>query len=54
VTPVIFLVLVAVLLIPLAGHNPVQAALGVGIVALGAPVYLVAFRPGAHAQRDGT
>jgi hypothetical protein len=30
----------------LAGHNPVQAALGVGIVALGIPVYYVAFRSG--------
>jgi APA family basic amino acid/polyamine antiporter len=54
VTPVIFLVLVAVLLMLLAGHNPVQAALGVGIVGLGAPVYFLAFRPGAHARRDGT
>ncbi len=44
VTPVIFLVLVAVLLIALAAHNPVQAALGTGIVALGAPVYILAFR----------
>jgi APA family basic amino acid/polyamine antiporter len=54
VTPVIFLVLVAVLLILLAGHNPMQAALGVGIVGLGAPVYFLAFRPGAQARRDGT
>jgi len=46
VTPVFFLVLVAVLLLLLAGHNPVQAALGVGIVALGVPVYVVAFRRG--------
>jgi APA family basic amino acid/polyamine antiporter len=44
VTPVLFLVLVAVLLFLLAGHNPLQAALGVGIVALGVPVYLIAFR----------
>ncbi len=44
VTPVLFLVLVAVLLLLLAGHNPLQAALGVGIVALGVPVYLIAFR----------
>ena len=40
----LFLVLVAVLLFLLAGHNPLQAALGVGIVALGIPVYLIAFR----------
>jgi len=44
VTPALFLVLVAVLLFLLAGHNPLQAALGVGIVALGVPVYLIAFR----------
>ncbi len=43
-TPVLFLVLVAVLLLLLAGHSPLQAALGVGIVALGVPVYLIAFR----------
>ena len=54
VTPAIFLVLVAVLLLLLAGHNPVQAALGVGIVGLGAPVYLLAFRPRLTQQRDGS
>lgn len=43
-TPVIFLLLVAVLLLLLAGHNPGQTALGVGIVALGVPVYLGVFR----------
>jgi APA family basic amino acid/polyamine antiporter len=43
-TPLLFLALVAVLLLLLAGHNPLQAALGVGIVALGAPVYLLLFR----------
>jgi APA family basic amino acid/polyamine antiporter len=46
VTPVIFLVLVAGLLFLLAGNSPVQAALGTGIVALGIPVYFVAFRRG--------
>jgi APA family basic amino acid/polyamine antiporter len=44
ITPVVFLVLVAVLLFLLAGHNPLQAALGVAIVALGVPVYLGVFR----------
>jgi basic amino acid/polyamine antiporter, APA family len=44
VTPVVFLVLVALLLVLLAGHNPLRAALGVGIVALGVPVYLLVFR----------
>ena len=43
-TPLLFLALVALLLLLLAGHNPLQAALGVGIVALGAPVYLLLFR----------
>lgn len=40
----IFLALAAVLLLLLAGHNPMQAALGVAIVGLGFPVYLLAFR----------
>ena len=44
VTPVVFLGLVAVLLFLLAGHNPLQAALGAGIVGLGAPVYFFAVR----------
>jgi len=54
VTPVIFLVLVALLLILLAGHNPVQAALGVGIVGLGAPVYLLVFRQRLPQPTDGS
>lgn len=54
VTPTLFLVLVAALLILLAGHSPVQAALGVGIVGLGAPVYLVAFRQRLTQPRDGS
>lgn len=44
VTPFLFLILVVVLLVLLGGHNPLPAARGVGIVALGAPVYLLAFR----------
>jgi APA family basic amino acid/polyamine antiporter len=44
VTPLLFLILVVVLLVLLGGHSPLQAALGVGIVALGAPVYFIAFR----------
>jgi basic amino acid/polyamine antiporter, APA family len=54
VTPVIFLVLVALLLILIAGHNPVQAALGVGIVGLGGPVYLLAFRQRLTQPTDGS
>lgn len=44
VPPVLFLVLVALLLVLLAGHNPLQAALGLAIVGLGAPVYVLLFR----------
>jgi APA family basic amino acid/polyamine antiporter len=54
VTPAIFLVLVAVLLILLAGHNPLQAALGAGIVGLGAPVYLVVVRRRLISEGDET
>ncbi len=43
-TPLIFLTLTAALLILLAGHGPLQAALGVAIVTLGAPVYSLTFR----------
>lgn len=38
-TPLIFLVLVALLLILLAGHNPLQAFLGVAVVAVGIPAF---------------
>ena len=44
VTPVVFLVLVAPLLIVLVVFSPLQAALGTGIVALGVPVYALLFR----------
>jgi APA family basic amino acid/polyamine antiporter len=54
VTPVIFLALVALLLLLLAGHDPLQAAVGVGIVGLGLPVYLVAFRRRPTPEKDGT
>jgi APA family basic amino acid/polyamine antiporter len=43
-TPILFLLLVALLLFLLAAHNPLQAALGAGIVALGIPVYFLLFR----------
>src|ERR1700730_12710275 len=44
VTPVLFLLLIALLLFLLGGRNPLQALLGVGIVALGLPVYYLLFR----------
>lgn len=43
-TPIIFLLLIALLLFLLGGHNPKQAILGVGVVALGLPVYYLLFR----------
>jgi APA family basic amino acid/polyamine antiporter len=43
-TPLVFLALITVLLVLLAGHNPTQAFLGVGVVALGVPVYRLLFR----------
>ncbi|HYE63937.1 MAG TPA: amino acid permease, partial [Pyrinomonadaceae bacterium] len=43
-TPLVFLVLVSVLLVLLAVNNPQQSLLGVGVVALGVPVYQLIFR----------
>jgi len=43
-TPIIFLLLIAVLLLLLAGHNPLQAALGLAVVALGIPIFVLVFR----------
>jgi APA family basic amino acid/polyamine antiporter len=43
-TPLFFLILVTLLLVLLGGSNPKQAALGVGVVALGLPVYYLLFR----------
>jgi basic amino acid/polyamine antiporter, APA family len=44
VTPIIFLLLITVLLVLLAANNPLQAFAGVGVVALGLPVYYLLFR----------
>jgi APA family basic amino acid/polyamine antiporter len=43
-TPIVFLFLIALLLFLLGGHNPLQAGLGVGVVAAGLPVYYLLFR----------
>ncbi|MBI3951947.1 MAG: amino acid permease [Acidobacteria bacterium] len=51
-TPLIFLSLVALLLVLLAGHNPKQVILGLGVVALGVPVYHAFFRK-SHLAREG-
>jgi APA family basic amino acid/polyamine antiporter len=52
VTPIVFLVLVAVMLLLLAGNSPLQAALGTGVVALGAPLYYAVFRRHASAVNE--
>ena len=44
VTPVVFLMLTVVLLFLLFGNSPFQALLGVGVTALGIPVYHLVFR----------
>jgi APA family basic amino acid/polyamine antiporter len=44
VTPILFLLMVGVLLFLLGSNNPTQSLLGVGVVALGIPVYYVFFR----------
>jgi APA family basic amino acid/polyamine antiporter len=43
-TPIIFLLLTALLLFLLGGHDPKKAVLGVGVVALGLPVYYLFYR----------
>ena len=44
VTPIIFLVLGTIMLVLLLGHSPMQAILGVGVVALGIPIYYLVFK----------
>ena len=43
-TPAVFLVMIVVQLVLLGGNNPKQAFLGIVVVALGLPVYLLLFR----------
>ncbi|HEV8431417.1 MAG TPA: amino acid permease [Pyrinomonadaceae bacterium] len=54
VTPIVFLVMLLGLLVLLAGGNPKQAFLGVGVVALGLPVYLFLFRNNRLVERRTT
>ncbi len=57
ITPAVFLAMIVLLLILLGGNNPKQAFLGVAVVALGLPVYLLVFRNrrlGAHVERGST
>jgi APA family basic amino acid/polyamine antiporter len=44
VTPLLFLIPVAVLLVLLAASDPLRASIGVGVVLLGVPVYRLLFR----------
>jgi hypothetical protein len=43
---VFFLIVVTALLALLLGHSPLQALAGVGVVALGIPVYHLIFKKG--------
>jgi APA family basic amino acid/polyamine antiporter len=54
VTPAVFLFMIVFLLVLLGGNNPMQAALGVGVVALGLPVYLFLFRHKRLVERGST
>jgi hypothetical protein len=54
VTPVVFLVMLLILLVLLAGNNPMQAFLGVAVVSLGLPVYLFLYRHKRLVERETT
>jgi len=51
VTPILFLLMIALLLFLIGGNNPLQAYLGVVVVAWGYPVYLLFFRHKRLLQR---
>jgi len=53
-TPIVFLVMLVGLLFLLAANNPGQAFLGVGVVALGLPVYILLFRDRRLVERGTT
>ena len=54
VTPVVFLIMIVFMLVLLGGNNPKQALLGVAVVALGLPVYLLVFRNKRLLERGTT
>jgi len=54
VTPIVFLVMIAALLVLLAANNPTQAFLGVAVVSLGLPVYLILYRNKRLVERGTT
>src|SRR5688500_11772656 len=53
VTPIVFLVLIILLLVLLGGNNPKQAFLGVAVVSLGLPFYLLVFRHRRSIEKEG-
>jgi APA family basic amino acid/polyamine antiporter len=53
VTPIIFLALIVLLLVLLGGTNPKQAFLGVAVVSLGLPFYLLVFRRRRSIAKEG-
>ena len=54
VTPIVFLALIVVLLVLLGGNNPKQAFLGVAVVSLGLPFYLLVFRRKRFVEKGRT
>jgi basic amino acid/polyamine antiporter, APA family len=53
-TPIIFLVLIVLMLVLLGGGNPMRALLGVAVVSLGLPFYLLVFRDKRFVEKDRT
>jgi APA family basic amino acid/polyamine antiporter len=51
-TPLVFLLMVAVLLALLVLNNPLQALLGLGVVAAALPVYQLIWRPGPSVPQE--
>jgi APA family basic amino acid/polyamine antiporter len=51
-TPIVFLALIVLLLVLIGGNNPKQAFLGVAVVLLGLPFYLLVFRSRGKVSYD--
>jgi hypothetical protein len=51
-TPIVFLALIVLLLVLIGGNNPKQAFLGVAVVLLGLPFYLLVFRTRGKVSYD--
>ena len=54
ITPTVFLIMIVFMLVLLGSNNPKQAFLGVAVVALGLPVYLLVFRHKRLVERGTT